>query len=66
MGLLGEYNGDTLGDDGKNGDIAAAGELGDDPGCAGDQLGDIPDASEAADGEKLGPGVMPLTYNYKY
>jgi hypothetical protein len=46
-----------LGDDAKNGDID--GELGD-PGF-GDQDGDIPEASDWADGEKLGPpGVMPL------
>lgn len=64
MGLVGEYDGDTLGDGGKNGDIGGPGELGEEPGCAGDQLGDIPEASEAADGEKLGPpGVIPLTAN---
>lgn len=40
------------------------GELGEEPGWAGDQLGDIPEASEAAEGEKLGPpGVIALTGN---
>lgn len=39
-----------------------AGLLGDpgEPICAGDQLGDKPDPSDIPDGEKLGPGVMPL------
>lgn len=63
MRLVGEYEGgDTLGEGERKGDIAGPGDDGDEPGWAGDHMGDIPDASEAAEGEKLGPpGVIPLT-----
>lgn len=37
------------------------GEFGEPIVCAGDQAGEDPEASEKADGEKLGPpGVIPL------
>lgn len=64
LGLDGEYAGDAVGDWPywpPYGDIA--GLLGDpgEPGWLGDQIGDRPDASDAPDGEKLGPpGVIPL------
>lgn len=60
MGLLGEYDGDIEGDDGGYGDIDGPGELGD-PRIGDQDEGDIPEASDCADGEKLGPpGVIPL------
>ena len=57
--------GDTLSEGDKDSDIAGPGNDGDEPGNDADEPGwldDMPDASKAADGEKLGPpGVIPLT-----